>query len=206
MHSPSNDTPVVEYTIAQDNIILSVGGRWDKFAKENDAVELADGGVIGTSIWQWITGEETKHLLASIFRRVRDSQTSVTIPYRCDSPDVRRHLYFQACPEEDGRMRLVHRILREEARSIRETLLDRGRAHSEALLTMCSWCCKIKTADTWTELEDAVAQLSLLSTETPPLITHGICISCEERVFLQLDAQPQSLRTPSVMPESGAGG
>lgn len=206
MHSVSNEASVVEYTLARDGIILSVGGRWDAFAKENDAVELADGGVIGTSIWQWVTGEETKHLLSSIFRHVRSTQASATIPYRCDAPDVRRYLSFQALPEEDGRIRLVHRILREEPRLARETVLERRKERSEALLTMCSWCCKIKTASSWTELQDAVAQLSLLSTERPPRITHGICVSCEERVFRQLDGQPESPRTDSVMPRSSAGG
>ena len=162
--------------------------------------------MIGTSILQWVTGEETKHLLDSIFRHVRATQMSVTIPYRFDAPDVRRYLNFDAYPEGDGRLRLVHRILREEPRSARLTVLDRQPERSEALLTMCSWCCKIKTATTWTELQDAVAQLSLLSTERPPMITHGICVSCEERVFLQLDDQPHSPRTHSVIPGSGAEG
>lgn len=206
VHSSSNETSVVEYTLARDGLILSVGGRWDAFAKENDAVERADGGVIGTSIWQWVTGEETKYLLSSVFKHVRASQASVTIPYRCDAPDVERHLYFHAYPEEDGRIRLVHRMLREEPRATREAVLDRRQEHSEALLAMCSWCCKIKTASSWTDLHEAVAQLSLLSTDRPPKITHGICSSCEERVFRQLEDQPESPRTHSIMPQSGAEG
>lgn len=195
MHTQSKDTSGVEYTLARDDLILSVGGRWDAFARENDAVELADGGVIGTSIWRWVTGEETKQLLASIFHHVRAAQAFVTLPYRCDAPKVRRYLSFDALPLEDGRLRLVHHILREEPLSTAALILERRQARSEALVAMCSWCCKIRTAEGWLELAEAVAQLSLLSTERPPGLTHTICPSCDARVFPRPRAQSETPRS-----------
>lgn len=76
---------------AQDRVVFA-NAEWFDFARENSAVSLKPEVVIGVSLWDFICSSETRHLFEILLKQVRATGKSVTLPYRCDSPDCRRFM------------------------------------------------------------------------------------------------------------------
>ncbi|NQU49755.1 MAG: hypothetical protein HQ519_13975 [Planctomycetes bacterium] len=87
---------VFSYRIDSEDKILAVSAEWLRFAKENMAADLEREFVVGRSLWQFITGDEVKHLYEIIFERARQTGDQIALPFRCDSPTERRFMELQA--------------------------------------------------------------------------------------------------------------
>jgi hypothetical protein len=171
----------VKYEIDCEDQIRSVSASWCAFARENGAEHLIDE-VVGTSIWAWIAGIEARHLYDLLFERIRKSGASARIPFRCDSPELRRfmELEISALPE-DGLL-FTAELKRVEQRPPVH-LLDSHISRSESLVAMCSWCKRVRTGEgLWLEVEEAISALRLLE-NTPPAVTHSICRDCEAHIY-----------------------
>lgn len=164
------------YELDRDDRIVVVNGGWREFARANGAAHLAHA-VVGTAVWEWMAGVEVEHLYRLLFARVRKTGRSVTIPFRCDSPDARRFMELEICALPAGGLRCSARIERlEPRRSI--PFLDSGVSRSDALVAICSWCKRVREGeDRWLEIEDASSRLGLLLPPFPG-ITHSICPQC----------------------------
>ncbi len=174
---------VLIYRIDADGIITTVDAAWGEFAMENGAAGLAQR-TLGTPLRNHIAGEEVWHLYSALFQRIRDRRTPAEIPYRCDSPYVRRFMSLRMTPLTDNGIEFRSRTERIERYETPIALLDNGTPRNDDLVTMCAWCKKIKTGpERWTELEDAVRILGLFETPSCPGITHGICKSCMDLVL-----------------------
>jgi len=57
------------WTIDRENVITSVGGDWDAFAESNDAASLCGSSVVGRSLFDFISGEETQRIYRLLLRR-----------------------------------------------------------------------------------------------------------------------------------------
>ena len=79
------------YRINPDDVIEFVNDAWVRFAVENGTPTLAHE-VIGSSLWNYISGPQVVHLSKELLARVRESRCDATIPFRCDSPRVRRFM------------------------------------------------------------------------------------------------------------------
>lgn len=180
-------TGMVEVRLSADDVITSVGGDWNLFADANDGADLSGDAVIGSSFWSCVAGAELRLLLSLLLRHVRESHTSVIVPYRCDSPRRRRYMCFEAEPVDDGGVCMVHTLLREDPRDAPLSFLDRLAARGPELVRMCGWCNAIDTGDSWLELDDAVKVLPMLAMEIQPAISHGLCPSCDRMLSLQLE-------------------
>jgi hypothetical protein len=166
------------YQIDAAHIIRRVGGDWEAFARANNAVALAEGAV-GTSLDDHITGDEVRHVYDLLYRRVRETGRPVSVPYRCDSPRVRRQLVLHISSLGGGSLRFVSHILREEPHTQPILLIDATSPRTGDMITMCAWCKKVRVADDrWLELEDAVASMGLFNQVAFPMISHGICSDC----------------------------
>jgi len=167
------------YELDREDRIRSVNEDWHAFARENEAEHLMDA-VLGTSIWDWLAGMEVRHLYSLLFSRVRSARRTARLPFRCDSPDLRRFMELEIVALPDGGLRCIARLERAEPRPpVR--LLDSRVARSKDALAICSWCKRVRVdPDLWLEIEDATSRLRLLE-DPPPAITHGICSDCEAR-------------------------
>jgi hypothetical protein len=162
---------------AQDRICL-VSDAWLKFAQDNGAYELTREAVVGTLLWDSVADGETKHLYEMLFAKVRRTGVSSTIPFRCDSPDCRRHMALTIARAPGGALVLTGRLVREERRSSM-ALLDSSVERSREMATVCSWCKRMRmTSDVWVELEEAISSRGLFDSAPMPRITHGICGEC----------------------------
>jgi hypothetical protein len=192
-------TEIFEYVIDADDVIVFVNESWKTFAEENGDAGLGDR-VVGTWLWQHMSGLEVKHLFRVLLERVREGRRVVRVPFRCDAPDVRRHMMLEVTPLPDDAVRFVSWMEEEEGRPKVE-ILDASRTESEDhFLRMCAWCKRVEVSvgepsyewvsegpKNWRELEDALMELDLLSQEPLPRITHGVCGDCKSRVMGELD-------------------
>lgn len=174
------------YAVDVDDCVVEVGDAWSSFALANGAPALTPEAVVGRSLWDFISDPETRYLYQVMFARVRRSDQPIVVPFRCDSPRLRRFLEMRIAPEDRGGLRLITRQLRTEEQEVPVEWQPPG-ASSGELITNCSWCKKVKVqAGVWIEVEEAVRRLGLFAAGLPPQLTHGICPACHADLHRQL--------------------
>ena len=166
------------YSIGSNDRITSVNAAWLRFAQENNTPELTADFVIGKSLWDFIAGGETRYLYQLVLERVRTDDTPVILPFRCDSPGIRRHMRLVISHLHEGNVQLDAVLVSEERRPSL-VLLDPKALRSDQFLTLCSWCKRARVAESeWVEPEDAIVRLDLFGPPSPPQLSHGVCDQC----------------------------
>ena len=171
----SANQTTITYRIDSQNIIVGVDGAWEAFARDNGAVGLTAATVLGNCILDYFADARVRHLYQLLFDSARRQQSPLSIPLRCDAPELRRHLELTIVPEADGHLTIRSCTLQTEPREP-VPLLDDQSERSNELITICSWCKKVEVEGEWCEVEEAVDRLGLL-VEVPHLI-HGMCQPC----------------------------
>ena len=176
--TPEGDQRLFIYRLNARDEIIFVNDEWYDFARENGAQELDRQSVLQKSLWDFIDNAETRHLFEIILTKVRTEGRPKVIPYRCDTPGLRRFMELEVRLAEDGMVEFRSRIVREERReSVRLMELDVER--SDELLCMCSWCKRVSLPEArWVEVEEAVEELRLFEATILPKVSHGICPAC----------------------------
>lgn len=170
--------PRYRYTVDALDVITSVSPTWLAFAQENGAPELTYQAVIGNSLWHFIDGSETIELYQAILQRVRASFSRIVVPFRCDSPTLRRYMRLELICQPHGSVQFDGILERVEPTE-QHNLLDPRFPRSCNVLTLCS-CCKRALVEPsgWLEIEDAVARLHLLEKEQTPQLRNAVCPDC----------------------------
>ncbi len=174
----ADDPRLFVYQIDQWDRIGFANQEWFDFARENQAMALEPGAVIGSSLWDHIADDETRHLFRIVLRKVRDTGKPVVLPFRCDSADRRRFMEMKIIPMSNRNIGFSSRILRQEPREgVR--LLETEAARTDEFLVMCGWCKKVFLPENrWAEVEEAVRVLQLFDAPRLPMISHAICNDC----------------------------
>lgn len=177
------------YVIDEADRIVSVSDNWLLFAQENEATSNCHpDAIINNPIWDYITGLETQYLFKVTLEKVRTTDKSVLLPFRCDAPDRRRYLELLIKPVHQKWIEFTSYIIREELRDTVE-LLEADTPRSDDIITMCSMCKKIKlSCGNWVEVEIAVAKLKLFDQLKLPQISHGLCTDCFEAGIAAIQA------------------
>ncbi len=179
---------VYTYAIDADDAVVSVGPEWLAFAQENQASSLTEATVVGRSLFDFMSGEETKRLYRLVFDRVRYERENVLIPFRCDGPKVRRFMELQISPGRLGGIEFGGRVVREEARQ-EVRLFDPSVDRSRESVSVCAWCKHVQVENgQWLEVEAAVSALSLFESLQLPGITQGVCEACEKKMVRAINA------------------
>jgi hypothetical protein len=173
------------YNLDAELRIQAVDDAWSEFAAANEAPELVTPGPLGRPLFDYIQDATTVHLYRALFERVRGTGRPIELPFRCDSPGLRRFLEMEIRPGPSAGLELHTRVLHLEPRAP-TALLERGSRRSSDLLRMCSWCKAVEARDQWCEVEQAVVALRLFERELLPMVTHGICPPCYLRVVALL--------------------
>ena len=185
MQSPSTERVFV-YSVDADNQLDSVSSDWLSFARENQASHLNADTVIDQPLFHFVTGWETQQLYKMIFDRVRHTRRRVVIPFRCDSPSLRRFMELVVSPCADGHLQLTGRLVRQEEREP-VPLFDSSVSRTQDFIVVCSWCKRVEVSERWLDVELALRQLELFNETCLPQISHGICAECMKRVELEID-------------------
>lgn len=174
----------VYHVDAEDRIIF-VNAEWLAFAGGNGGLCQSLDSLLGVSIWKFLTDATTYQIYELVMAKVRERGNSITLPFRCDSPDKRRFMELEIKPLQARQLQFSSRLLREEARPT-VLLLTSGKPCNDKHLLMCSWCKRVATPE-WLEVEDAVLRLRLFDEATVPQITHGICPDCQRSIQKEID-------------------
>jgi hypothetical protein len=166
------------YTIDDQDAMESVNPAWLAFAQENGAAELTREAVLGRPIWNFIEGRTTRQLYRELIHRVRHTGSALNVPFRCDSPTVRRYMRLEIEALEAGRVQFACEIQRVQLRPYL-AILDPQTPRSAGHLTICSCCKRVLLKDVgWLELEDALLRLKPLEEPKAPQLDYSLCDSC----------------------------
>lgn len=165
----------IEYLLDQDNVIIAIAGPWEAFAAGNDGKQLSIHAVIGQPLLHFISGKVTKRCWLDVFCRVREQQQPVSIKYRCDAPDLKRFMCMCIVPEQQGQLRLINQLLRQEpvAKVIKIQCAPQRTKHS---CMRCSICNKVALQGVWQETEE----IKDMPRQAGLLVTYGVCPDCKE--------------------------
>ncbi len=182
----ANKHQVFVYHIDADDVITNYNEHYAQFARQNKGGELLGKSLIGHSLWEFIKNEETVHIYQALCNRIRNEDTQVIFPFRCDAPSRRRFMEMHILPHKRRCLEFRSRILREEHRPF-QRLLDRDEPKSDSFIVMCGWCKALATKDGWAQIEDAVEILKLFEMPVLPQISHGICKECHDKWLQELE-------------------
>jgi hypothetical protein len=189
------------YVIGPDDRIVAVDQAWDAFATTQGGRELTSEKIVGRPFGECVTEPHTREMCMLLFRAARNSQRPVVVPFRCDSPGLRRFMTLSITPRADGMLTLNTVLDREESRPPL-ALLDIQTQRTNDFIRICGWCKKIVLpSGSWVEVEEAVRELGLLAQARLPRLSHGICPTCSESLHAEIEAQAKSGRPA---PESSA--
>jgi hypothetical protein len=171
-------TPAVVYRVDRADTIEFVNDAWARFARANDAAQLAEG-VLGASLWDYIAGDDVAQLYRDLLARVRMAAVCVEFPFRCDSQQRRRDMHLILAPLEDRKVEFRAVLKSERPHASPIHLLGPGPATtSDSFVTMCAWCKATKVDGEWVALEEAVQRTPYMLQHPFPSLSHGICDSC----------------------------
>jgi hypothetical protein len=176
------DQQEIVYQIDTNDVLVFVNEQWNLFAAENGSASLVSQYVYNRSIWEFIHDAETRQFHEILLEKVRSGKEIRNLPFRCDSPELRRFMEMDISMTAGEGVEYRCRTIKTEARD--PVSLISGNVHDgETFLRMCSWCKKIDTGNqTWEEIEDAIRHLGLFSDKCIPQISHTICETCIDGV------------------------
>ncbi len=179
---------VLRYRIDAADRIVAVSDNWLAFARRNGAPHLTPDAVLGRSLWGFIADQETVALSRMIFNRVRAREAEAVLPFRCNSPRIRRDLEMSVRSADGHGLEINTAIVREHAGAY-VALLDPAAPRSDEIVKACSWCNRIELPERgWVEVDVAVRQLGLFAGPLTPRISHGICPDCVARTGAALES------------------
>lgn len=139
------DQSVVNYAVDASDTIVDVNPSWTEFAALNGGEALVAPGILGQSLWSFITDPTTSPIYRSLFERIRSGAGSVRFSFRCDGPTVRRLLEMTIVADRKGGLTFSVRTVRLENRD-RLDLLDPTLSRTTDYVRMCAWCKRIPSA------------------------------------------------------------
>lgn len=176
------------YRINSDDRIVFANKNWFDFAIENNTANLTEKMVLGRLVWSFIADPSTHAILGAVIQRVRQTGRLIRLPFRCDSPDLRRHMEVEIRSLTNDHIEFESRVLRLETREPTQIWLS-GIERSKQVIVACSWCKKIQVSqNSWMEVEEGVAALDLLTAPLLPRLSHGVCPECSIGIKRELDS------------------
>jgi hypothetical protein len=139
--------------------------RWVDFIRETGGSALSTTGVLGRPFSDFAPDAQLAPLYRLVFRRVRELQQEMRVPFRIAALDRRWHVSMHVSPLASGEIECRYHVLHLEV-------------PGGELLTQCAWCLKVHFPEgVWAEVADLSGRLDLFLSDAPR-VTHGICPSC----------------------------
>ncbi len=170
----------IYYRLDANDEITPLDDAWAEFARANGAADLATRQRV--PLWSAIADEASRQVWRAHVDRVRTTRVERTVQCRCDGPATKRWLEVRLSPTDEGAILSESSVIREEPRP-RSRLLESLRLRRrDDLVPFCGWCARVQIGEDWLEVEEATERLGLLSRDTAPTLTHGICPACFDRI------------------------
>ena len=162
---------VTTYTIDREDRIVSVSEGWDLFAQENDGPAACAAHVVGEPLFDNIDGDPVRMFMSAVLMRVRASREAESVPYRCDSDNVRRLYRMRLEPLADGAIRVSHELEDEDEADF--SVRIRTARNGARAVPRCSVCNRIKEGPVWRDPFHEARDREVR-------VFHTICPECRE--------------------------
>ena len=180
------------YTLDRDGCVVSVGGQWSAFGRENGAENDCVQMVLGRPVADFVAGVDTQSFLNAVVFWCRCHQHAFRTQYRCDSPEIAREFAMTVTPVAGGHVRFDHNLTR--AWSIPQRAAEPAFGQLPPL-PRCSVCCKRLYRDRWYDVADLPAALRSVKTEE-----YRVCEPCKRRTLQDLAQSAGGAETPIARP------
>jgi len=165
------------YSLDEHDVLTSAGGEWDSFASENGGDAATSECVVGSHLWDHVHGLQVRAYLNAVFFAARTTGSTVSIPYRCDSPNHPRLFLMIVVPGPNNSLEVRHvgrplQIEQPSGISVDDPEL--------ATLSKCSICCSFLVGDEWFDPMNRP-----LDSDFPK--GHSICPACKNDARRQLE-------------------
>jgi hypothetical protein len=179
------ELPRYSYSVDAEDRLDWVGTTWLAFARENGAAHLTAKSALGQSLWSFIEGEQTRQLYRTLLKQVRERRSRMIVPFRCDSPRLRRYMRLSISARRDDRVRLDGILVKTEPRAHLE-VVDTSISRTDQILTICSLCQRALIDSVgWVDIEAAVGRLHLLEGAAHPQLRYEVCSDCESSSMMR---------------------
>lgn len=197
------DPRVFVHRIDARDYIIEINDDWIAFAFENGAEALIRGGIIGRSLWEFISGMEVRHLYLLLIGKVRENPgVSITIPFRCDSRHLRREMEMEMVADHMGNVEFRNRVIRIEP--FRQVHMQEATGEAVGVLTMCSICRRVRSDNNqWQEIEEAVRRYGLSNEDAARRVHYRVCGACYKNLAYKLLRLFPSRRRRRELPPTG---
>jgi hypothetical protein len=157
--------PVPVLRLDDNDAITFASAEWLGFLRETGGPELTAAGVVGRPFSDFAPDPHLGPLYRLVFRRVRQTQQPLRVPFRLEAGGRRWHMDLSMLPLPSGEVECRY-----------ETVLVE--TPGAELLTQCAWCRRVHLPEgLWAPREVLSDRLDLFLGD-PPRVTHGICPSC----------------------------
>ena len=174
--------PIV-YRIDENDLIYWLSPNWLDFATLNFAGDSCHPkNIIGKPLNTFIKCEKTIYLYDLILNHVRNNNKTVSFPFRCDAPELRRGLSFKIIPLANNHVEFRSTLEWTEFRP-QVTLLHHSDCRIDDVLSICSICKKVEVEESWEEVEVAMNHFKLGEAKKLPSLSHGYCPECFDTVM-----------------------
>jgi hypothetical protein len=164
----------VIYRIDGDDRISEVNEEWSRFAAENGG-DPDPAAVLGRPLWDFIGDEGNRSLYHCMVQAVRQKATPITVPFRCDSPAVERHMTMTIAPGHLGEVVFVAALQFAFERPPRHA----GRAREAAqTIVECDHCHRLWAGQGWQECWEVIRQGDIEIDDRPIKVLHTRCSRC----------------------------
>lgn len=170
-----------QYRVDRDDKITWVNSSWLAFAQENNAHELTESSVVDRCLWDFIADDETRDQYQQVHSRLRGQNAVVVIPFRCDSPYLRRDMRLTISGNASDESLLCDSVIVQVMPHSYLPVLDPGWSRSQSFLTMCS-CCKrvLVEPDGWLDVDIFSKRLRSRNRTARPQTRQTLCQKCRE--------------------------
>ena len=180
-------SPTIRYWIDAQDRVIRVNDEWARFAAENDGGPVGPAAdIVGRELWSFIDDQTLSNLYREMVLIARSGRP-ISFDFRCDAPRFRRVFQMRISGGTGEDVEFASTLKSEVAREA-VPLLDCRQPRNEQYVRMCSWCQRVQANGRWVPVEEAVAELGLMSSPTIPAITHGICEDCRTRMMVEISA------------------
>lgn len=170
-----------QYRVDQDDRIAWVNSWWLAFAQENGAGQLTEQFIVGRSLWDFIADDETCQLYRSLHVRLRGSDETVVLPFRCDSPTLHRQMRLMITGKSGESSLLYEGDVVQTRQRDYLAVLDPTKSRTSPCLWMCS-CCKhvLLEPQGWLDVEDLSDRLQFNHRDRLPRCRQTLCPPCRK--------------------------
>lgn len=179
MDAIDSSPDAVRYELDRDDRIVSVNEAWNAFALANGGSGLTAPHVIGQALWSLIDDAPVAGVYRAVLARVRAGHT-IELPFRCDSPTLKRQMRLLMRRLPSGIVECISST-QKEVETAYNPLWDARQSRGRWMVLACAWCKRIRDGSGWRPPEEVALALTTPSAAEVPLVTHGICPSCEWR-------------------------